>query len=256
MKRIYLLVILLAASVSGAFAQRTSDIQVTLTSPTTSTVLNPGGSFAVDAVIKNLGPDSIRQSSDSILWYMSIQNGLVNLTIGSQSGTTWLRYNKSLKVGDTFHISFPTLTPSGYSGQADSNRTFCFYAFPRGPQGDTIADPNATPISSSNNRACATFLWKKTVGIDDVQGYGQNNVRLFPNPAHDVANIAFDMQTPGAVTFKVFDVAGREVVKLNKGNMSSGKHYLSADISNLPNGVYVYQLYVGSDVTTGRLTVD
>ncbi|MCB0698115.1 MAG: T9SS type A sorting domain-containing protein [Chitinophagaceae bacterium] len=255
MKRIYLLMILFVAFAANSFAQRTSDIKVTLASPTSSTILTAGGSFNVDAIVTNLGPDSIKYTGDSILWYMAIQNSLVNLSIGGQSGTTWLRYHKPLKTGDTLHITFTGLTPSNYTGAADSQRTFCFFAFPRGPQGDTIADPNMTPISTSNNRACATFLWKKTVGIEDIQGVGANSVKVFPNPASYYTQVAFENNSPATVKLVVLDVTGRTVLNVDKGTMNAGQHNFRVDTDKLRSGIYVYQLYVGSDLTTGKLTI-
>ena len=253
MKRIYLLMILFVAFAGNAIAQRTADIKVTLAQPTTSTVLNPGGSFSVDAIIQNLGPDSIKYTGDSIVWYMAIQNSLVNLTIGQQTGSIWLRYNKPMKTNDTFHIAFSNLTPNGYNGVADSQRTFCFYAFPRGPQNDTIRDPNASPITSSNNRACVTFLWKKTVGIEDIQGGGTNDVKVFPNPATESTTISFDAYEASDVKLYVMDLTGRRVMTLDKGQMSAGNHLLKLNTSELASGIYVFQLYVGNDMTAGRL---
>lgn len=251
MKRIYLFILMLAMSVGTSYAHRNADIQVTLTSPTSSTILTPGGSFSVNAVIKNLGPDSIKYAGDSILWYMAIQNGLVNLTIGSQTGTVWLRYNKPLKTNDTFQINFNGLTPTSYSGAADSMREFCFYAYPKGPASDTFKDAN-----TANNKACVTFLWKKTLGVENVAGQGYHKVKVYPNPARESMNIGFDViGSTSAVRVKIMDVTGRVVMEENKGDMTPGSHTVPVDTRSLPAGVYVYELQIGNDMTAGRFDV-
>lgn len=251
MKRIYLFILLLTISVGTSYAHRNADIQVSLTSPTASTILTPGGSFSVKAVIKNAGPDSIKYAGDSILWYMSIQNSLVNLTIGSQTGTVWLRYNKPLKTNDTFQINFNNLTPTGYTSAADSMREFCFYAYPKGPASDTFKDAN-----TANNKACVTFLWKKTVGIENVAGQGYHKVKVYPNPARETMNIGFDViGSTSAVTVKVMDATGRVVSVQDKGEMNPGSHTVQVDTRNLPGGVYVYELFIGNDMTAGRFDV-
>ena len=241
MKRIYLLVFLFAAIASNAFAHRTSDIKVTLAKPTSSTVLQPNGSFDVDAIVTNLGPDSIKSAGDSVLWYMSIQNGLVNLTIGSQSGTTWLRHSRRMNTNDTFHVSFNGLTPTGYTAKADSQRTLCFYAFPRGPKTDTFADPNATPITSSNNRACVTFLWK-AVGVEEVNAHGTNNVVIYPNPAKTYTNFSFENDRAVEVKLVVVDMSGRVVETVNKGTVAPGKNALRLETYNFASGLYMFEL--------------
>lgn len=255
MKRIYLLMILFVAFAGNAIAHRTSDIKVTLAKPTSSTILTAGGSFDIDAIIQNLGPDSIRSATDSIQWFATIQNGLINFTIGSQSGTIWLRYNTRMNTNDTFHVRFNGLTPTNYTGVADSQRTLCFYAVPMGPNSDTIRDPNLNPIASSNNRACATFTWKKTVGVNDVQGGGTNNVKIFPNPAKGEANISFENNSPADVTLAILDLTGRKVASVNKGIMGTGNHTLQFSTAHLAPGIYVYELTVGNDMTAARFTV-
>lgn len=254
MKRIYLL-LLSVLLVTGAQAQRVADIQVSLNSPKTTDVVTAGGSFSVDAVIKNLGPDSIKYNSDSVLWYMSVGGGLINLTIGSSSGTTWLRYHKQLKTNDTLHITFNNLTPTGYVSEKDSNRTFCFYAFPRGTKpSDTIKDPVTT-----NNSACVSFLWKATqfpAAVKSIVGNGTNTVVLYPNPAKEVTNFDFEMVTPAEVSIKVLDAMGRVVLDRNAGTLEAGKHTLPLITNSLASGTYTYQLYIGNNLAVGKLSIE
>lgn len=240
---------------TSAFAQRVCDFQVTLASPTSSTVLTPGtAAFNLDVVIKNNGPDSFKSTSvtDTILWYATIQGSKISFTIGSNTGTNWLRWNVPIKSGDTAHITFNGLSFSGYTGVADSMRTLCFYANPKGKAADTIKDNNLT-----NNSSCATFKFGKTppAGINTVAKSGVNNVTLYPNPAAATANFDFETAINAAVNVNILDMAGRLVAEENKGEVKAGKHSIQVNTSNLPNGDYIYQVYVGNNVTIGKLTI-
>lgn len=257
MKRIYLLMALFVLGTSSAFAQRVCDLQVTMASPTSSTVLNPGNSsFNLDVIIKNNGPDSLKGSTvtDSMRWYATIQGSLINFTIGSQSGTNWIRWNKGLKTGDTTHITFNGLAFSGYSATADSMRTMCFYAFPKGKTGDTIMDPN-----TANNNNCVSFMFKKTAfpsNVTTATRNGVNDVTLYPNPVTTTANFSFETVVNAEVVVKVLDLNGRIVIEENKGEMTAGKHSIQVNTAALTNGNYIYQVFVGNNVTLGKLTIE
>lgn len=242
--------ILFIAFAGNAIAHRTTDLKIVLEKPTSSTVLTSGGTFDLKAVVTNLGPAEIKSTTDSILYFTTIQNSVVTIN----GGAYWLRHSRQLKVNDTVHLGYNGLQVN-YTATADSQRTVCMYVSPVGPSTDTIADPNISPIATSNNRACVTFTWKKTVGINDVQGGGTNNVKIFPNPVQGDANISFESSHPAEVTLAILDLTGRKVASVNKGQMGSGTHTLQFSTSHLAPGIYIYELTVGNDMTAARFTV-
>jgi hypothetical protein len=68
----------------------------------------------------------------------------------------------------------------------------------------------------------------------------------YPNPFHPSAVIKYDLPTNGYVSLKIYDVLGREVVKLVDGFLEAGYKSVQFNSDNLPTGVYFYRFMVSS----------
>ncbi len=68
----------------------------------------------------------------------------------------------------------------------------------------------------------------------------------YPNPFNPFTRISFSLPNSGEVSLAVFDLAGREVWRMNDGVLSSGWHTVSLDGCGLPSGRYFYRLQTGS----------
>lgn len=80
---------------------------------------------------------------------------------------------------------------------------------------------------------------------------GQN----YPNPFNPSTTIEFSVQTRSSVTMKIIDLLGREVAApMTDQGFDPGKHMTTLDGSDLPSGVYFYQLVIrGRDNREFRL---
>ncbi len=77
-----------------------------------------------------------------------------------------------------------------------------------------------------------------------------------PNPVSDRTSLRFLAPTAGPVFLAVYDLLGREVMRLFDGQVHSlTLREVSLDASTLPTGVYVARLIVGGFVATKKLTV-
>lgn len=74
----------------------------------------------------------------------------------------------------------------------------------------------------------------------------------YPNPFNPSTVISFRLPVNSRVTLKVFDVNGREVATLVDGEMVAGKHVVRFNGSNLPSGIYFYQIKSGLFLTTRK----
>jgi photosystem II stability/assembly factor-like uncharacterized protein len=83
----------------------------------------------------------------------------------------------------------------------------------------------------------------------------------YPNPFNPTTNIEFQIPPSEGgyrgifVTFKVFDVLGKEVATLVNQELHPGTYSVSWDASNTPSGIYYYQLQSGNYVETRRMTL-
>jgi len=81
----------------------------------------------------------------------------------------------------------------------------------------------------------------------------------YPNPFSRATTLAFGLPSDAEVEVRVFDVLGREVLRVMPEAMTSGSHTLRLDAAGWASGVYVYRLTAdGAGQTwtaTGRMTV-
>lgn len=254
MKRIYLLMILFVAAIGNVNAQRTINLEVTLVKPTSTQTIERGVAVDLLAVVKNLGPDSLKLT-DSTLWWWTLSGSPLPFPIGQSNGTYWNRFNRSLKVNDTFQLNYPGRS-FGYSQGVDSNRTLCINAYPNfdGGGNDTIAD-NA----QANNRSCVTlkfkYGWPADVSETILGIAGENKAIVYPNPASVEANIAIQMGAIADVTIRVTDLTGRTVLSKEMGRLEIGEHTLPLNVSNLQTGVYLYQIQMGNNISSGKMMI-
>jgi hypothetical protein len=75
-----------------------------------------------------------------------------------------------------------------------------------------------------------------------------------PNPFGGSTCVSFRLARPGTVTLAVYDVAGREVIRLvDHRPLASGLHDFELDGRRLASGVYLCRLHVGTTITSRRL---
>lgn len=73
----------------------------------------------------------------------------------------------------------------------------------------------------------------------------------YPNPFNPVTNINFSISQNGFVRLTVYDMLGREIIKLVNETLNAGKYNYSFDASSLNSGTYLYKLEAG-DVTISK----
>lgn len=64
----------------------------------------------------------------------------------------------------------------------------------------------------------------------------------FPNPFNPKTTIIFELYQDSYVEVTVYNLEGQEIKKLFEGNLNKGEHQLTFDASNLPSGVYLYNI--------------
>lgn len=64
----------------------------------------------------------------------------------------------------------------------------------------------------------------------------------YPNPFNPTTQINYSIKDAWLVQLKVYDIIGKEVANLVNENKEAGQYSVSFDASNLPSGVYIYQL--------------
>jgi len=81
----------------------------------------------------------------------------------------------------------------------------------------------------------------------------------FPNPFNPSTKINFSVPRNSFVSLKIYDILGKEIIKLvNNEFKSAGKYTVEFNASNLSSGVYFYRIEVEGEkqfVMTKRMVL-
>jgi Secretion system C-terminal sorting domain len=75
------------------------------------------------------------------------------------------------------------------------------------------------------------------------------DMSIYPNPTNGVINIEYQLQLnePQLLNLYLYDITGRLVkILIDNEQHFSGRYYKVFDESSLPQGIYFYQMQVGS----------
>jgi len=76
----------------------------------------------------------------------------------------------------------------------------------------------------------------------------------YPNPFNPTTTINFSVPKTSLVTLKVYDILGREVVKLvNNEEKTTGNYKINFNANMLSSGVYMYRLQAGTFVESKKM---
>jgi hypothetical protein len=77
----------------------------------------------------------------------------------------------------------------------------------------------------------------------------------YPNPFNSETKISFALPESQVIELAVYDLLGRQIALLAAGSWPAGSHAVRWDASNVPTGVYVYQLRTSQQTLTRRMMV-
>ena len=77
----------------------------------------------------------------------------------------------------------------------------------------------------------------------------------FPNPFNPSTTISYTLPEATNVSLDVYNMLGIQVISLQNGFKSAGKHTVTFDASSLSSGLYIYKLTAGATTLTKRMTL-
>jgi hypothetical protein len=75
----------------------------------------------------------------------------------------------------------------------------------------------------------------------------------FPNPFNPATTIIYQLPYSSNITLKIFNTLGEEIETLVNEYKTAGRYQTEFNATNLPSGVYFYQLRAGSFVQTKKM---
>lgn len=74
----------------------------------------------------------------------------------------------------------------------------------------------------------------------------------YPNPFNSSTEISFTINLSGEMDLSLFDMLGRKIKTLHKGELGNGKYKITLDAAELPSGIYYYRLTSGHSSLTKK----
>lgn len=100
-----------------------------------------------------------------------------------------------------------------------------------------------------NNKFSKSVDSKSNVEVLNDYSLSQN----YPNPFNPSTIINYSLKNDGRVILKIFNTLGEEIRTLVNEIKSEGSHYAEFDASQLPTGVYIYQIRSGDFVSSKKM---
>ena len=92
-----------------------------------------------------------------------------------------------------------------------------------------------------------------TTNIEEISSISE--FKIYPNPTNNVAHIAMNLVEANSVTIEVVDLLGKVVYSEEMGNLPAGRHLLDVDASSIGTGLYMFNIYVGGQKVTERVSI-
>jgi photosystem II stability/assembly factor-like uncharacterized protein len=105
-------------------------------------------------------------------------------------------------------------------------------------------------ILKTTNGGITTFIEEEKSRPIPSKFYLSQN---YPNPFNPSTKISYTIPKRSNVNIKVFNLLGSEVAELVKGEIEAGYHSIDFNASDLPSGVYFYQLRTENFTATKKL---
>lgn len=146
---------------------------------------------------------------------------------------TYVYYFKELYPIDTLSID---TVPNQWYPCAPSNVKFSYSIY--------VYDSSATSVPIDY---CGFYLNTKNIKSDST-----DDVVLYPNPSADIINLIAEIHSDERLILDIFDISGRKVQTIDKGNLLKGKHYFNIDISKLNRGAYFINISTPNKIISNK----
>jgi hypothetical protein len=123
---------------------------------------------------------------------------------------------------------------------------------------DVAIGPDGTVFLAYGSAGLFAYYYSGYVGIENYLAVKPRFYSLdqnYPNPFNPTTKIQYKLDKPGKVILEVFNLTGQKVTTLVNKFQTENTYIINFDGSGLANGVYFYQLSVGSDYVEAKKMV-
>lgn len=189
--------------------------------------------------------------------YVGTEDGVFKAAgVNSPSWQTYGAF-KGVPVTAMYQVTcnYPMISHVGHDGVSEEQyyfpKTKWAYAMYFGTYGRGIF-MDSTYVVDHTNEILTPEVYND---IPAVVATGDNQVRIYPNPAVDHATMQIAIAKAGNAVVKVYDLSGKVVYSENLGRLSEGVHDRSINCQDLKHGMYLVNVIVGGQKATSKLIV-
>jgi hypothetical protein len=100
--------------------------------------------------------------------------------------------------------------------------------------------------------------WTATTGIRDLQVTSTENLKVFPVPVDDYANISFTLNAASEVEMGIYNIVGAKVATVEYSHFPAGDHTITWNGAGdsgqiLETGMYILRMRAGNDVSSLKI---
>ena len=224
------------------------------------TLTNPDAGITFRQVNTANGP-SLGGSNSILMEFYSYS------TTGQMDYLTSRAYN-NIDVTDSlkFDWAYAPYASSGYDDRltvkvsTDGGTTFPFTIFDKAGMQLATSAVTTNPFVPAGPQDWKTFsfcmgnltgITRKPDAVPSVFALYDN----FPNPFNPVTTIRFDIPKNSDVRLNIFDINGKQVMSLVRGELTPGSYSISWDASGYASGIYFYKIEAGTFTTTKKMVL-
>ncbi|MCP5064551.1 MAG: T9SS type A sorting domain-containing protein [Ignavibacteriae bacterium] len=184
----------------------------------------PLNGFAeIMGTVRNENGDPI---SDAYVHVLDAEGKVVSYCFTNREG----KYNAS------------SLTPGYYSVAVDN------YGFEYEEDENVYAGTDGTSTADFNMVDGSVTDIENEIVVNEF-----NLHQNYPNPFNPSTTIKFSIMENAKVELKIYDIIGREIKTLVNRELNAGSHNIQFDASNLPSGMYVYEVRSGNFLQSRKM---
>lgn len=100
----------------------------------------------------------------------------------------------------------------------------------------------------------ANQKFQVVVDATSIEEIGLTDLKVYPNPTSNVANIQFNLEASKETTIEVLNMVGQNVYTEVLGDIS-GQQNLTIDCSDFDNGIYMINIVTNNVITSKRIVI-
>lgn len=102
------------------------------------------------------------------------------------------------------------------------------------------------PVTKQPTVALDAFLNVSATSVSQEKNISLYDFKVYPNPFNSTTTIEFSLAVSSNTSLAIYDVLGKEVIRLINGFQNSGNHSVIWSANNVPSGVYFCRIESGN----------